>query len=165
VSMVEKAHAFATKAHAGVFRNWSGEPYVEHCERVAASVAALGFDSDVIAAAYLHDVVEDCPISAAELAAEFSPRIAALVVEVTNPKKIPGMSKAERLAGVVKHLAGSSYAGASIKLADMLDNSSNVAALAPAFAKGYLPKLAAKFAVLGHGHPELLAGVKNNLEI
>ena len=165
MELVLKAHAFAAKAHAGVFRMFSGEPYVEHVERVAGSLAALGFDPDVIAAAYLHDVIEDCPVTAAELAAEFSPRIAALVVEVTNPEKLPGMSKAERLAGVVAHLAGSSYAGASIKLADMLDNSSNVSVVSPEFAKGYLPKMAAKLAVLGHGHPELLAKVKRNLGI
>ena len=165
MSLVRKAHAFAAKAHAGVFRMGSGEPYVEHAERVAASIAALGFPAEVVAAAYLHDVVEDCGVSPEELAVEFSPRIAALVVEVSNPKKIPGMSKAERLAGVVKHLAASSYAGASIKLADMLDNSSNVSSVAPEFAKGYLPKMAAKLAVLGHGHPELFARVAKNLEI
>jgi (p)ppGpp synthase/HD superfamily hydrolase len=142
---------------------WSWEPYVEHCERVAASLAALGFPEKVVAAGYLHDVVEDCPISAAELAAEFGPEVAALVVEVSNPKKVPGMSKAERLASVVKHLAGSSYAGASIKLADMLDNSSNVSSVSPEFAKGYLPKMAAKLAVLSHGHPELFAKVNANL--
>jgi guanosine-3',5'-bis(diphosphate) 3'-pyrophosphohydrolase len=164
VELVLKAHEFAAKAHEGVFRNWSGEPYVEHCERVAGSLAALGFDPDVIAAAYLHDVIEDCPISPAEIEAEFGPRIAALVVEVSNPKKIPGMSKAARLAAVVEHLAKSSYGGASIKLADMADNSSNVAELSPEFAKGYLPKMAAKLAVLGHGHPELFAKVAKNLE-
>ena len=163
MSLVLKAEAFAEKAHAGVFRNWSGEPYVEHPKRVAGSLAALGFDPDVIAAAFLHDVIEDCPISAAELAAEFGPEVSALVVEVTNPLKLPGMSKAARLAGVVEHLAGSSYFGASIKLADMVDNSSNVAELSPKFAKAYLPKMAAKLAVLGHGHPELFAKVKANL--
>lgn len=161
--VVKKAFEFAAKAHAGVTRRWSGEPYVEHPARVAASLAALGFDPDVVAAGYLHDVIEDCPVSAEELAAEFGPRIAALVVEVSNPKKVPGMSKADRLAAVVNHLAASSYGGASIKLADMLDNSSNVAEHDPAFAKWYLPQIAAKVAVLGHGHPELLAMVKRNL--
>ena len=162
--LVRKAHAFATKAHAGVFRKWSGEPYVEHAARVAASLAALGFGPEVIAAGYLHDVVEDTEISAAELAAEFGPAVAALVVEVTNPKipKLPG-NRAFRKAAVIRHLAGSSYEGASIKLADMADNSSNVAALAPDFAKGYLPEMAKKLAVLGHGHPELAAKVRANL--
>lgn len=163
--MIEKAHAFAAKAHAGVSRMWTGEPYIEHCERVAASLVALGFDPDVIAAAYLHDVIEDCPVTAAELAAEFSPRIAALVVEVTNPKiaKVPG-NRPLRKAAVIRHLAASSYGGASIKLADMLDNSANVAELAPAFAKRYLPEMANKVAVLGHGHPALLTKIKARLE-
>ena len=43
MSLVTKAHAFAAKAHAGVFRNYTGEPYIEHCERVAGTLAALGF--------------------------------------------------------------------------------------------------------------------------
>jgi (p)ppGpp synthase/HD superfamily hydrolase len=164
VELVLKAHAFAIKAHAGVFRKWSGEPYVEHAERVAASLAALGFGPEVVAAGYLHDVVEDCPVSAEELAAEFGPKVAALVVEVTNPKipKVPE-NRAFRKAAVVNHLAGASYEGASIKLADMLDNSSNVAALAPEFAKGYLAEMAKKLAVLSHGHPELFAKVAANL--
>ena len=162
--LIRKAHAFAAKAHAGVVRRWTGEPYIEHCERVAGSLAALGFDPDVVAAAYLHDVIEDCPVSEAELAAAFSPRIAALVVEVTNPKiaKEPG-NRPLRKAAVIAHLAASSYGGASIKLADMLDNSSNVAEHDPKFAKRYLAEMAKKFAVLGHGHPELLAKVRVNL--
>lgn len=165
MELVLKAHAFAAKAHAGVFRKWSGEPYVEHAARVAGSLAALGFGPEVVAAGYLHDVIEDTPATEAELAAEFGPKVAAWVVEVTNPKipKVPG-NRAARKAAVVNHLAGASYEGASIKLADMADNSSNVAALAPAFAKGYLAEMAKKVAVLGHGHPELLARVKRNLE-
>jgi (p)ppGpp synthase/HD superfamily hydrolase len=162
-ALVNKAVAFAEMAHAGVVRKFTGEPYVEHCKRVAAHLSALGFDPDVVAAAVLHDVVEDTHISAAVLAAEFGPRVAALVVEVSKPKKIPGMSKAARLAAVVEHLAASSYAGASIKLADMLDNSSNVAELSPEFAEKYLPEMAQKLAVLGHGHPELVAKVAANL--
>ena len=164
--LIRKAHAFAAKAHAGVFRRWSGEPYVEHCERVAGSLIALGAPTEVVAAAYLHDVIEDCPVSEAELAAEFGPKVAALVVEVTNPKiaKEPG-NRAMRKAAVIQHLAASSAEGASIKLADMLDNSSNVAEHDPEFAKRYLAEMAKKLAVLGHGHPELLAKVSVNLAV
>ena len=57
--LIRKAREFAAMAHAGVFRRWTGEPYVEHPERVAARIAALGFSPEVIAAAFLHDVVED----------------------------------------------------------------------------------------------------------
>ena len=159
--LVKKAHAFATKAHAGVFRNWTGEPYVEHAERVAGHLIELGAPAEVIAAAYLHDVIEDTAITAAEIEAEFGPAVAALVVEVTNPKA----AKAEKTAAIVRHLAGASYWGATIKLADMLDNSANVSTVAPAFAKGYLAKMAKKLAVLGHGHPELLTKVVKNLSM
>jgi (p)ppGpp synthase/HD superfamily hydrolase len=164
MSLIKKAHALATAMHAGVVRMGSGEPYVEHVERVAASLAELGFPEHVIAAAYLHDVIEDTGYSEAELAKEFSPEIAALVAEVTNPvlPKEPG-NRAWRKAKEVEHLAKASYFGASIKLADMLDNSSNVREVNPEFAATYLPVLAAKLAVLGHGHPELFAKVKANL--
>ena len=163
-ALVNKAAAFAAMAHAGVVRKWSGEPYVEHCERVAARLSALGFGPDVVAAALLHDVVEDTHIGPAVLAAEFGAAVAALVMEVTKPKipKTPG-NRAARKAAMRAHLAGSSHEGASIKLADMIDNSSNVAALAPAFAKVYLAEMAEAAKVLGHGHPELLMELKRNL--
>jgi len=156
MTLLSKAHEFAKVAHDGVYRMGSGEPYVEHVERVAASLAALDFPEHVVAAAYLHDVIEDCPVSAYDLMELFGLEVAALVAEVTNPS--------EKLADIVKHLAASSYYGASIKLADMLDNSSNMREVAPKFAKKALPKMAAKLAVLGHGHPVLLAQVKKQIE-
>lgn len=162
-SLVNKARAFATKAHAGVTRKWTGEPYIEHPARVAARLEALGFDPEVVAAAWLHDVIEDTEHTAAELEAEFGHRVAALVLEVTKPV-LPGADKAARDEAVIKRLAGSSYEGASLKLGDMEDNSSNVAEAAPAFAKGYLPKMARKLAVLGHGNPVLFAAVAKNLK-
>jgi len=164
VELAKKAAGFAMKAHAGVYRMGSGEPYFEHVERVAKALAALGFPEHVVAAGYLHDVVEDAGVSSEELAKEFGPEVAALVAEVTNPvlPKEPG-NRAWRKAKEVEHLAKASYYGASLKLADMGDNSSNVAAVAPKFAAKYLPVLAAKLAVLGHGHPALHAAVAANL--
>ena len=161
MSLIKKAAAFAEEAHAGVVRKGSGEPYFEHVERVAKAIEALGFPEHVVAAAYLHDVVEDCPVSSEELAEKFGPEVAALVAEVTNPalEKLPG-NKAWRKAKEVEHLAKASYFGASLKLADISDNASNVREIDPVFAAKYLPILAAKIAVLGHGHPALLAKAK-----
>lgn len=166
MSLVKKAYHFAVKAHAGVFRKWSEEPYVEHPVRVAAALARLGFPEKVVAAALLHDVVEDCPVSEAEIVAEFGAEVAALVMEVTKPV-IPKESstRAFRKAEFRKHLAGSSFYGASIKLSDMLDNSKNVAEMNPKFAAIYLPELRSDVAVLGHGHPKLLAKLKKKLEL
>ena len=168
MSLIRKAHEFAAKAHAGVFRKWSGEPYITHPERVAAQLAALGFPEKVVAAAFLHDVVEDCGVSAAEIEAalgpEDGPEVAALVMEVTKPV-IPKESstRAFRKAAFREHLAKSSYYGASIKLGDELDNSRNVAELAPKFAAIYLPEMRLEVEVLSHGHPELLAKLRSRL--
>ena len=117
----------------------------------------------MVAAALLHDVVEDCPVSAAEIAAEFGSSVAALVAEVTKPV-LPGASKPVRRAAMRAHLARASYYGASIKLADMIDNSSNVADHDPAFAAGYLPEMRAILPLLSHGHPALVAKLAANLE-
>jgi (p)ppGpp synthase/HD superfamily hydrolase len=160
--LVNKARSFAAMAHAGVVRKWTGEPYVEHPERVAARLSALGFGPEVVAAGLLHDVVEDTHISAAVLAAEFGAKVAELVLEVTKPK-VPG-NRAARKAAFRAHLAKSSYEGASIKLADECDNSSNVAEINPEFAAVYLPEMREEIKVLGHGHPELLAELKRNLD-
>ena len=62
-----------------------------------------------------------------------------------------------------EHLAGSSYEGASIKLADMIDNSSSVAEHDPAFAAGYLAEMRRIVPELGHGHPELVVELMRNL--
>jgi (p)ppGpp synthase/HD superfamily hydrolase len=160
--LVTKALAFATKAHEGMFRKWSGEPYIEHPKRVAVRLSALGFGPEVIAAAFLHDVVEDTATTGAELAAAFGPAVAALVAEVTKPI-VPGGNRAARKAAFRAHLAGSSYAGASIKLSDEIDNSSDVAEMNPRFAKVYLPEMCAELAVLGHGHPELVTKLTANI--
>lgn len=164
LELVKKAHEFAKVAHAGVKRMGTGEPYVEHPERVAATLAELGFPEPVLAAAYLHDVVEDAGVSSEELTKEFGPEVAALVAEVTNPvlPKEPG-NRAWRKSKEVEHLAKTSYYGASLKLADIIDNSANVAKVNPEFAKTYLPVLATKVAVLGHGHPWLVSKAKSNI--
>ena len=163
MSLILKAHAFAEKAHAGVYRKGSsGELYFKHPERVAASLAAVGLTVAVVAARYLHDVVEDCEeFSNADIAAEFGAEVAALVAEVTKPvlPKLPG-NKAWRKAMEAEHLKAASYYGASIKLADIADNAVGMELVGPDFVARYKPELLAKVAIVSHGHPELLAKAK-----
>lgn len=164
MTLVLKARAFAEKAHAGTFRMGTGEPYFEHVARVATTLAELGFHKYVVAAAYLHDVIEDTAYTEADLAKEFGSDVSRLVAEVTNPPlvKEPG-NRPWRKAKEIEHLAKTSYFGASIKLADMLDNTRNVREVDPEFAAKYLPVIAAKLEVLKHGHAELFEKVKANL--
>ena len=87
MEMIEKAYDLANTAHKGVCRR-SGEPYICHPLAVARLVLDLGMDSESIAAALLHDVVEDTPTTLDDLKAAFGEEVALLVDGVTKLTKI-----------------------------------------------------------------------------
>jgi len=87
VEILNRAVTLATRAHAGQNRA-SGEPYVQHVLAVAKILADLGLDHETLAAAILHDVVEDSDIALEDLKREFGPSITALVDGVTKMKVI-----------------------------------------------------------------------------
>jgi GTP pyrophosphokinase len=80
---IRRACRFAERAHAGQTRA-SGEPFLSHALAVAGILAELKLDHETIAAAILHDVVEDTPATLEDIAREFGPRIATLVDGVTK---------------------------------------------------------------------------------
>ena len=82
ISNVKKAFAFAEEKHSGQFRK-SGEPYILHPICVAEILEKLNFDTDVISAAILHDVIEDCEVTHNQLEKEFNSQIAEIVEAVT----------------------------------------------------------------------------------
>lgn len=77
MNMIEKAKEFATEAHSGQFRRDGVTPYIKHPKAVAERLA--GESENLIAAAWLHDVVEDCGVSYDELSYEFNSEVADLV--------------------------------------------------------------------------------------
>ena len=87
VSLIERAYATAEKAHRGQMRK-SGEPYITHPVAVATILAEVGMSSPTLAAALLHDTVEDTDYSLEQLTADFGPAIAQLVDGVTKLDKI-----------------------------------------------------------------------------
>lgn len=87
MEMIEKAYDVANEAHKGVCRR-SGEPYICHPLAVARLVLDLGMDTESIAAALLHDVVEDTPTTLDDLKAAFGEEVALLVDGVTKLTKI-----------------------------------------------------------------------------
>lgn len=87
--LVARALAKASEDHAGQVRNGSGGlPYIEHPRMVAAMLAAHGYGNETIAAALLHDVVEDSDTTVAELRAEFGEQIADLVAALSDDESI-----------------------------------------------------------------------------
>lgn len=118
--MVEKALAFATKAHEGQFRKGTTRPYIVHPIEVGKIVASMTQDEEIISAAILHDTIEDCEgVTAEILQQEFSPRVAELVMQESEDKS---KTWRERKEATIKHLASASREMQMIGLADKLSN-------------------------------------------
>lgn len=121
---VARAAWYAKHAHAGQTRDDrpDGTPYTEHVEAVAATLREHGVtDPVVLAAAYLHDVVEKTPVSARQIRWAFGPAVAALVDELTLPRET-GMTGPQKHAALMAEAPKLSDSARLIKLADRLDN-------------------------------------------
>jgi guanosine-3',5'-bis(diphosphate) 3'-pyrophosphohydrolase len=87
--LVAAALETAAGAHAGQVRNGSGGmPYIEHPKAVAERLAGAGYDDDVVAAALLHDVVEDSDLTIGDLRKRFGDGIAGLVAALSDDESI-----------------------------------------------------------------------------
>ncbi len=86
MTKIEKAISFAVTAHKGAKRKGKDRPYILHPIEVMSIVAGMTEDEDVIAAAVLHDTVEDTTVTAADIEQEFGPRIMELVVAESEDK-------------------------------------------------------------------------------
>jgi GTP pyrophosphokinase len=83
-NLILKAAAVAAEAHAEQKRKVSGDPYINHLIRVAFDASTAGLSDEAIAAAFLHDVVEDTHVSFDELSLQFAPRVVTLVRLLTK---------------------------------------------------------------------------------
>ncbi|MCI0797008.1 MAG: bifunctional (p)ppGpp synthetase/guanosine-3',5'-bis(diphosphate) 3'-pyrophosphohydrolase, partial [Chloroflexi bacterium] len=90
--IIEEAYKFAAKAHEGQSRR-SGEPFIDHPLQTALFLAELKLDPKALAAALLHDVVEDCDVQLDEIAAKFGDEVAALVDGVTKLTKTEALAQ------------------------------------------------------------------------
>lgn len=131
VMFVLRAAAFAAKKHSGQRRkDAAASPYINHPLAVAAILSDEGNIDDpiVLAAALLHDTVEDTETSIEEVATTFGPAVAAIVAEVTDDKALP---KAERKRLQVAKAAAKSQGAKLVKLADKIANLRDIATSPP----------------------------------
>src|ERR1700681_4765885 len=149
---LERVYEVADRAHEGQHRA-SGESYIAHPLAVADVLAALEMDRDTIAAALLHDVVEDTAISNEQVAAEFGVEIAALVDGVTKLTRIPYQSKediqVENLRKMFLSMA-KDIRVIIIKLADRLHNMRTLQSLPPAKQRDIAQETMEIYAPLAH---------------
>lgn len=87
MALFEEAVRFAAEAHDGQRRKGGDTPYLIHPLEVAAICATLSSDPEILAAAVLHDVVEDAGVTTEELRARFGARVASLVAAETEDKR------------------------------------------------------------------------------
>jgi (p)ppGpp synthase/HD superfamily hydrolase len=145
----------ALAAHTGQVRKYTGEPYFTHCEEVAALVKEVGGSADMVAAAYLHDVVEDTDWTLHEMEMIFGPIVARYVAYLTNAELVFGNS-AERKALDIARLALAPPEVQTIKLADLISNTRTIEKYDPKFAKVYMREKNDLLVVLTKGDATLL---------
>ncbi|MEJ2754645.1 MAG: RelA/SpoT family protein, partial [Gammaproteobacteria bacterium] len=125
------AYQFAAKAHEGQYRR-SGEPYISHPVSVATILASMHMDVASLIAALLHDVIEDCSVSKAEITAIFSPVVAELVDGVSKIGAIQfesrAIAQAENFRKMVLAMT-KDIRVILVKLADRLHNMRTLAVL------------------------------------
>ena len=118
--MIAEAVLLAAEAHAGEKRDDGVTPYFNHLAEVASRCARHEpFDPVLVAAAYLHDTIEDTGVTEPLLRERFGDEVADLVMEVTDP---PGLEGKARRQWQVDHTATASLGAKLIKIADKTSN-------------------------------------------
>lgn len=161
-NIITNALQFATQAHEGQTRKYTHEPYIKHPMRVAEILMWTGGvnDPEVLTAALLHDTIEDCGVTKMDIEHMFGARVAAIVMEVTNPSQMPGAlqgNRAFRKEMDFQHIAKASIDAQNIKLADIADNCQSIFLHDPDFGTVYAREKRRILSVLRDANAELYA--------
>lgn len=160
MEVIEKARVFAMAAHSAVkqVRKYTGEPYWVHPIEVAEIVAGVvGVTPSMIAAAHLHDVVEDTGVTIEVIEEEFGIDIATMVNWLTDVSKFEDGPRWYRKKIDREHTAQAPAEVQTVKLADLISNSRSIMTHDPKFAKVYLEEKRLLLEVLTKGDPSLHA--------
>jgi guanosine-3',5'-bis(diphosphate) 3'-pyrophosphohydrolase len=137
LDLVKSAYEFASRAHEGQVRK-TGEPFLEHPVQTAMILAGLQLDATTLAAALLHDVLEDCGVSLSEVETKFGPEVSRLVDGTTKLGRLSWKGDGDsRQESQVQNLRKMLLAMAQdlrvvfIKLADRLHNMRTLGVLSP----------------------------------
>src|SRR3972149_10992642 len=149
--LVQRAYAFAEKAHAGQKRK-SGEPYFNHCLKTAEELARWKLDETTIAAGLLHDVIENTDYTAEDIEQKFGPEIKHLVEGVTKLGTVKYRGEKDQIENLRKLILAMAedLRVIFIKLADRLHNMRTLKALPPAKQKRIALETAEIYAPLAY---------------
>lgn len=125
-SLFDKAVMFATEAHRGTERRGKGYPYIIHPMEAAAIVATMTNDQEMLAAAVLHDTVEDTDVTLEQIRELFGDRVAELVQHETAPLD-DSLTWREKKTAQLKQLAEAPRDSKIVALGDKFSNMSGIA--------------------------------------
>jgi (p)ppGpp synthase/HD superfamily hydrolase len=164
---VEKARIFATAAHAAVDqrRKYTGAPYIVHPAEVASIVKRVGGTPDMIAAAWLHDVVEDTKVTNEIITQEFGSIIAGLVGWLTDISKPEYGNREFRKRMDREYIFNAPAEAQTVKLADLISNTKSIMQYDPNFAVVYLEEKRLLLEVLTKGDATLMAEAKRYIGV
>ena len=168
MEIVERARVFATAAHAAVgqVRKYTFEPYIVHPAEVAGIVDSVeGATFEMVAAAWLHDVVEDTGVTIETIRAEFGDEVADIVGWLTDVSRPEDGNRAVRKAIDRAHTADAPATAQTIKLADLISNTRSIMAHDEKFAKTYLEEKRLLLAVMTRADTELMARAREQIGV
>jgi len=157
MTIQDRARVFATAAHAAVgqLRKYTFEPYIVHPAEVAGIVEEAGGTPAMIAAAWLHDTVEDTGVTIELIRSEFGTEVAELVGWLTDVSRPEQGNRAVRKAIDRAHTAAAPAEAQTIKLADLIANTRSIVAHDPEFARVYLAEKRQLLEVMTKGETRL----------
>lgn len=161
-NLINLAKEFAITGHNSINhrRKYTQEPYYYHLERVASIVAKVTDNEEIIAAAWLHDILEDVApqnsnYNETHIAKMFGRRVLQLVLEVTDISTLADGNRAKRKEIDRQHLSKASCEGKTIKLADLIDNYIDISKNDPRFAKVFKQEIELTLPMLNSGNQSL----------
>ena len=165
--LVARARLFAMAAHkaVGQRRKYTGEEYFCHCQSVANITSEVTNDPEMLAAALLHDTVEDTGVTHEDILDEFGPGVAGLVEGLTDVSKPEDGNRAARKKLDREHTAKASARAQTIKCADFTDNWDSIVLNDAKFARTYFFEKMALLPCLKDADPILLGRVRARLRI
>jgi (p)ppGpp synthase/HD superfamily hydrolase len=123
MSLIERALKVAVVAHAGQVRKSDGSPYIVHPVMVARMLDRAGFSEEVVAAALVHDVLEDTDVTEAELRAALGDAVVDIVFGVSEQTELPWE---ERKQKYIERVASSGEAVMAVSVADKIHNAESL---------------------------------------
>ncbi len=164
--LVEQARRFANQAHERIShqRKYTRQPYAVHLKNVVEKVATVTDDPEVLAAAWLHDTVEDTPVTFDEVERLFGTEVMRLVMDLTDVSKPGDGNRAARKAIDRRHTAAACPRAKTVKLADLIDNCQDICRHDSRFGPVYLDEMAALLEVLKEGDPRLYRQAEATIE-